>query len=170
MDLVVVAALAFAAGAATMYHTSKPVAEAPAPAIRQTDGSLMTERNPASRPPDPPMIPPGYTVTRITTANIEPLAPIEPGRGSIAVQFTEIQGPGGSRMVVSSEDGRILGGSDWTGPRVGLKTYRWQALAVRAWTPGGGTWGGSIGYTRGPVVASITAIPGQVQLAAGFRW
>lgn len=88
----------------------------------------------------------------------------------MVVQFTEIEGPGGSRVVVSSEDGRIIGGSDWTGPRVGLKTYRWQALAVRAWTPSGGSWGGSIGYTRGPAVASATILPGQVQIAAGFRW
>lgn len=170
--LVVLVLLSFACGALAMHTDMEPrTNHAPMPEVRQTDESLILRRNPAENPPELPQIQAEYHVTRITTAWIEPqLTPIEPQLNRITVQFTEVEGPEGSRMIASTPDGRIIGGSDWTKPRRLPREYRWQAQAIRAWTPTGGVWGGSVGYTWGPVVTGIGAFPGQIQASIGIRW
>ncbi len=92
---------------------TRPIMEAPAPAVMQADASLILERNPPKPAPVKPDLPRNAIVTRITTATIEPL---EPKGGPVTVQLTQIRAADGtSRMIASTEDGRIIGGSDWTG-------------------------------------------------------
>lgn len=140
--------------------------------VRQDDGSVILERNPERKPVDLPQLPPHSTVTRVTSFTIKPVD--EPGaiqpRKPIEVGVFQVQTPDGSRMIVKSSDGTIIEGGDWTNPERSARVYRWQAQAVRAWTWEGSAWGASIGYTRGPVVGTVTAFPGQVQLGIGFRW
>jgi hypothetical protein len=140
--------------------------------VVQADASRILERNPETKPPAPPIIPKGATVTRITTARIA-MDPVQPGAEPIAtVQLTQIQTAEGPRVIASTADGQIIGGSDWTAP-VGppAPTYHWQALAVRSWDQQGrGAWGGSIGYTRGRLIGTVTILPGSIQAGVGFRW
>jgi hypothetical protein len=180
---VVACCVCFAAGALVMYDENKGKPEPPAPAIVQKDGSRILERNPAQPPPSPPMIPKGSKVIRITTATIapriEPIAPQSPGiapKTEETIQITEIQAKDGTtRQIASTNDGTIIGGSDWTQPSgPPAKVYHWEAQAIRAFTSvGGPLWGASLAYTRGPVVASVAVIPGtggSIQAGLGFRW
>lgn len=157
----------------------RPVIEAPAPAVVQDDGSMILERNPNKPAPSTPELPKGAKVTRITTATIErPQVQSEElnrNNGAITVQLTQIQAAdGSSRVIASTEDGRIIGGSDWTGPALPVpKVPRWEVQAIRGWQDGrGAAWGASVGYSRGPWVGSVTLIPGfhLVTAGIGFRW
>ena len=149
--------------------SNRPRIEAHAPAIRQTDRSLVMERNPDRPAPKAPIVPPGSKVTRITTIQVEPSKP-----GPLQVQVTQIETPEGSRVIASTEDGQIIGGADWTEPaRKPLKLPRWEVQALRGWQDGrGAAWGASLAYSRGPLVASVAVIPGfhQVTAGIGFRW
>ena len=165
----------FAAGAIAMYEGQKPKPEPPAPAIVQKDHSLILERNPKTPRPTLPEIPKGAKVTRVTTAIIEQKTkPGEPLPPAETIQETTIETKEGSRTIVSSPDGAVIGGSDWTAPMgPPAKVYHWQVQAIRAYSFQGPSWGASIGYTRGPLIGSVTILPGQagsVQLGLGFRW
>jgi len=173
---VVVVLMAFAARAGMMYREQRPKVEPHAAAIVQADGSRILERNPDTSRPELPQIPKGAKVIRVTTATI---APIAPKSGLIApsetVQFTQIQAKDGStRVIASSKDGTITGGSDWTGPAgPPAKIYHWEAQAIRSYSFRGPAWGASIAYTRGPLVGSVAVIPGaggSVLLGLGVRW
>lgn len=165
--------LSFVAGLAVGRRQARPVTVQPAPAIRQTDGSLVLERQPWANPPQKraglPKMPPGSTVTRITTVQVEPERP-----GPVAVQLVQVDTPAGPRVVASSEDGRVIGGLDLVGPVVpSPKVPRWSVQAIRAWSDRGAAWGGSLTYERGRLVGSVTVIPGPVRIltvGAGFRW
>lgn len=157
----------------------RPRIEAHAAELRQADQSLILERNPERPAPKPPQIPKGSKVTRVTTIQIEPTAPVQSGAiavqsGAIAVQLTQIDGPEGSRVIASTEDGRVIGGADWTGPALQPpRMPRWELQALRTWQDGrGGAWGGSLAYSRGPVVGSVALIPQfrQVAVGIGIRW
>lgn len=151
---------------------ARGVAEPPAAQVRQADASLILQRNPPEKPPELPQIPPKAKVMRITTVHLLPSDPVTPDRPVETIQLTQIQTAEGSRVIASSPDGRILGGSDWTEP-VGppARVYRWQLQAVRSWDQNGrGTWGGAVGYTRGPMVGTVTVLPGCIQAAIGVRW
>jgi hypothetical protein len=158
------------------HKAARPVIQPPAAAVRQADGSLVIARNPDQPRPKTPRIPPGSTVTRVTTIQIKPK--IAPENGAIPVQSIELTqvrtADGGTRVIASSEDGKIIGGADWTIPAPEPpRIPRWSLQAVRAWQPGRpASWGASVAYSRGPMVGSVTAIPGMraVQVGIGFRW
>lgn len=155
------------------------VAEPPALEYRQDDGSLILERNQNKPIPSTPELPKNAKVTRITTAVIErPVVPSEAlnqKNESITVQLTQIQAADGtSRVIASTEDGQVIGGSDWTTPTAqAVKVPRWELQAVRTWQDGhGAAWGASVGYSRGPFVGSLAVVPGfrQVSAGIGIRW
>lgn len=157
----------------------RPRIEAHAAELRQADQSLILERNPERPAPKPPQIPKGSKVTRVTTIQIEPTAPVQSGAiavqsGAIAVQLTQIDGPEGSRVIASTEDGRVIGGADWTGPALQPpRMPRWEIQALRTWQDGrGAAWGASLAYSRGPVVGSVAVVPGfhQLTVGIGLRW
>ena len=150
----------------------RPRIEAHAAELRQADQSLILERNPERPAPKPPQIPKKSKVTRVTTIQIEPTAPVQ--SGAIAVQLTQIDGPEGSRVIASTEDGRVIGGADWTGPALQPpRMPRWEIQALRTWQDGrGAAWGASLAYSRGPVVGSVAVVPGfhQLTVGIGLRW
>ncbi len=148
-------------------HQAQP--EAPAAAVVQADRSLILERNPATARPQLPKIPKNAKVQRVTTVTVQQDQP-----GPVAVVLTQIETPTGSRVIASTPAGQILAGQDFTGPVVGPpRPYRWQLHAVRSLTADRAAWGASLGYCRGPFVASVTVIPGpagQILAGAGVRW
>ena len=175
--------LCFGAGMGVMWHGEHvPQVQPHAAAVIQSDGSRILERNPDKASPALPQIPKGSKVIRVTTATVEKVEEknsnsLESVDGKpVTVQFTEIQNADGStRMIASSESGKIIGGSDWTEERVQAapNTYHWQALAVVQATRQGPVWGASVGYAKGPLIASVTVIPGNggaVQAGIGVRW
>jgi len=152
-----------------------PRIEPHAAELRQADRSLILERNPDRPAPRPPILPPRSTVTRVTTLQIEPSAGEIPVQsGAVTVQLTQVETPEGSRVIASTEDGRVIGGADWTGPRLQPpRMPRWEVQALHAWQDGRGTaWGASLAYSRGPVVGSVAVIPQFRQITAGIgiRW
>lgn len=148
-------------------HDTRP--EPPAAAVVQADRSVILERNPTAPRPVLPKIPKNAKVERVTTVTVQPDQP-----GPVAVVLTQIRTDEGTRMVASTPSGQVIGGQDFTGPVPGPpKPYRWQLQAVRAFSMDRAAWGASLGYSRGPFVASVTAIPGpagQVIFGAGIRW
>lgn len=160
----------------------RPKVEAHAPAARQADESLILERNPNRPAPRAPDLPPHSKVTRVTTVRIAPLPgaiPVQSGAipvqsEPITVQLTQVETPQGSRVIASTEDGRIVGGADWTGPRLEPpRMPRWELQALRTWQDGrGAAWGASLAYSRGPVVGSVAVVPGfhQLTVGIGLRW
>lgn len=166
----------FMAGEWRGSHRARPINASPAPAVRQNDGSLILERNPERPRPQLPQIPKGAKVERVTTITIAPrpdLTEGNPTNQAQTVQLTQIETAEGSRVIASTPDGQIIGGADWTTPRQKPpKVPRWEFQAVRGWQPSKTAWGASLGYARGPFVASVTAIPGlqTVAVGIGFRW
>jgi hypothetical protein len=105
--------------------TGKTVMETPAPAVRQSDGSLVLQRVPDATAKPKQIIPSGGTVERIVQVTVQPrpivptltkgdLSPDLPVSGPpITVDMTLVGMPDGSkRVVVSSPDGTATGGID----------------------------------------------------------
>lgn len=156
-----------------MRVTGKSAVPAHAAAVVQADKSVILERNPERARPQLPQIPKGAKVTRVTKIQIEPkIEPgIEPKNGAIAVQLTQIDTPEGSRVIASTDDGRVVGGADWVGPpapRIVLP--KWHLGAAYAWTGTDRKPGIMGGYARGPVMAVVSVFPGQIQAGVMIRW
>lgn len=114
-----VALVLVACGAAVGWWWAQPdgqPAEAPAPAQRQPDNSLILERrpDPAARPRQ--QIPPGTKVERITQVTVQPDAPPPPADQPcppVTVDLSLIREPDGAhRVLASSPDGQVVGGID----------------------------------------------------------
>lgn len=87
-----------------------PTVGGPAPEQRQADGSVVLERQPAQEAPrEPHKPPPGGTVERLVTVEIQPAAPCP----RLHVDLSVVRMPdGSSRVVASSPDGEVSGGVD----------------------------------------------------------
>lgn len=152
---------------------SRPKIEPHAQEVRQADGSLILERNPAELIPTAPLLPSGAIVRRVSVVEVQPTM-IEPGR-SFELQLTQIETKdGGSRVIASTADGKIIGGADWTTPAAQVpRMPRWEVSAIHGWQDGrGSAWGISVGYARGNLAGSVSLIPGfkMVTVGAGIRW
>lgn len=141
--------------------------------VQQSDASVILERNPTRPAPVPPVIPRGAKIRRQTEVQIE-TRPAEGGQPAVVetVELTQVETKeGDTRVIASTPSGQVIGGADWTGPRVEApRMPRWSAGPVRAWTITGDHWGASVGYWRGPIGLSVTVFPGQVQAGAMIRW
>ena len=134
--------------------STRPKPEPHAAEVKQADESVILERNPERPAPTTPKIPRGSKVTRITTATIAPTEQaLNQNDGAITVQLTQIQAQDGTtRVIASTDDGQVIGGSDWTTPRPEPpRIPRWEVQALRTWQNGrGAAWGASLAYSRGP--------------------
>jgi hypothetical protein len=97
---------------------SRPIStqEPPAPAVRQSDGSLILERKPDPAPQPKQQIPRRAKVERVAAVTVQPDAPApEAGKPCppVTVDLTLIREPDGARRILaSSPDGRVVGGLD----------------------------------------------------------
>lgn len=169
----ILAGLAFVLGLVAGLYVNRHVQTAPAAAVhlaeqRLPGGGLVLEQNPTR--PAPIVKTPRGKVREVGQVVVEPRAatPEDP-RPTVTVNLATVETAEGTRIVAETPDGKILTGAAWTiGPPA--PTYRWTVQAVRSWTPTGAAWGGSVSYARGPVVGTVTALPGQVIVGIGFRF
>ena len=182
----------------TLWGRQAPIVEAPAPEVRQPDGSLVLERapDPGARAPMP--LPRGSTLERVATVTVRPdpapaPAPIVPDSGLNVPRETPAPPPcecapvhvdlalvrledGSRRVIASARGGQVIGGVDvpveTPGPR---RVLRWAAGA--AWDPAAQRWGGfldrdidRVAFLPVPVRlgASVTPAP-QGGLVYGIR-
>ena len=88
----------------------KPIIEAPAPAARQADGSLVLERSPDKKAKPAHIIPKGSKTERIVSVDVQPERADCP---LCRVDLTLVRMPDGTRRVIaSSTTGSVLGGLD----------------------------------------------------------
>lgn len=104
-----------------------PVREstAPAPAVRQHDGSLIAARAPDSKPPPAPhTLPSGATEIRRITSTIKPpdCAPIHVTTSLVAIDD-------GIRAIVSTDNGEVIDSVDTPiRPMVMTQTLKWSVI------------------------------------------
>ena len=146
-------------GLGLSHPSPGPKPEPTAPAVRQGDGSLILERRPEA-PPSLPELPEGSKVIRAASVTLEPIqAP-----GPVRLELITIQTPeGGTRQVVASPDGRVVGGTDWApvGPPA-PKAGPWALGPAVGWDMDGRRRLGGMGaWSRGPVSVVAAVVPGQ---------
>jgi len=142
------------------------VVETYKPAVRQADGSLVLERKPNPDAKPKQIIPKEAKVERVVSVEVETLAPTN----RVSVDLTLVSLPDGSkRVIASSPDGAVIGGSDIpVGPVRIEKPIRWAAGA--AYSPSQRQWGGFIQYQRGAFLVQTTIIGNNVSAGIGVRW
>jgi len=89
------------------YWPAKPVPEvvAPAPAVRQVDGSIEAARAPDPHPAPPPhIIPKGFHEVRRESVVVAPA----PAASSVEVDLSLVSNGAEQRVVASSPDGQVL--------------------------------------------------------------
>jgi hypothetical protein len=123
------------------WWMSRPIStqEPPAPAVRQSDGSLILERKPDPAPQPKQQIPRRAKVERVAAVTVQPDAPApEAGKPCppVTVDLTLIREPDGARRILaSSPDGQVVGGIDVpVGPiTMPAPAKRWAAGL--SWSP-----------------------------------
>ena len=101
---------AFLGAAVCALWPHRQAVETAQPAVRQYDGSLVLERNPAATPPAKIPIPDGGKRERAIHVDVQPTAP---GCPVCQVDLSLIGMPDGShRVVASSTTGTVLKGLD----------------------------------------------------------
>jgi hypothetical protein len=125
-------ALVSAIGLAWALWTSRQIAaETPAPAVQQSDGSMILERT-APQPKAKPKqtIPKGLKVERIEQVTVQPTARAEAGKPCppVTVDMTLLREPdGGRRVVASSPDGQVVAGLDIPAGTILVASPKWSA-------------------------------------------
>lgn len=179
--LLVLFSVTFAAAFALAWWLEKPkqVIEKPAAAVRQGDGSLVLERKattPAEDVKVPHSLPVGSTLVRETSITVKPTqqigtqeTPCEPVIvNSSLVKFAD----GTQRVVVSSPNGTVTGGTDIPVAPSVQRDPHWQATAMAGYDfhQRRQVFGGQVTYTRGPFVVGTGAIGGTAFASVGVRW
>ncbi len=129
----------FAGGLAWWMSHSETAPEPPAPAVRQSDGSLILERksDPAARPKQ--QIPKRANVERVAAVTVQPDAPApEAGKPCppVTVDLSLIrEQDGGRRILASSPDGKIVGGIDVPVEPITLPAPAKRWAAGLSWSP-----------------------------------
>lgn len=150
------------------FQANKPtqIIESYKPAVIQADGSLVLERKPDADAKPKQSIPPQDKVDRIVTLQVEAPEPVK----TVTVDLTVVSEPDGSkRVIASSPDGRIIGGSDI--PVAPITIPRVQSWTVGGlYNPSSKKSGGFIQYKKGPYVAQVIAIGDNLSLGVGFSF
>jgi hypothetical protein len=173
-----------------LYRPGAPKIEPPAPAIRQSDGSLILKRKPDPSAKAPAEIPKRAHLERVERVVIQPRpTPIQDGNSGAregANMRTTICPPAEldlsllkmpdktERVVASSPDGKIVDGVDIpVAPTpASTKIPRWTISALygydvkRART----AWGAGLNYSRGPFVVTTGAIGSTAFVGAGLKF
>lgn len=172
-----------------LYRPGAPKIGPPAPAIRQSDGSLIMERKPDPSAKAPAEIPKGAHLERVERVVIQPRpTPVEDGNSGARdvpntrsicppaeVDLSLLKMPDKTeRVVASSPDGKIVGGVDIPvapnppGPRI----HRWSVSALYGYdvTRARATLGAELTYSRGPFVVTTGAIGSTAFVGAGLKF
>lgn len=134
-------------GAFAHWWLTRPIIqiEPPAPAIQQTDGSLILERKPDPGAKPKQQIPRGAKVERIAQVTVQPtITTPAPGQPCppVTVDLTTIDtGDGMRRILASSEDGRVIGGIDIPIAPIILPPPAKRWAAGMSWAPSDSTYG-----------------------------
>ena len=150
------------------FQANKPiqVQETYKPAITQTDGSVILERKPDAKAKPKQTIPPGDTVERIVSVEVETAEPTT----HVAVDLTIVSEPdGGKRVVASSPDGRIIGSTDIpVAPILIPRVQNWTVGGL--YSPSTRRYGGFVQYKKGPYVAQVLAMSDNVYVGVGINF
>lgn len=156
-----------------MHMHPQPIQETPAPAVRQSDGSLVLERAPSAKATPKQIIPHGGTVERVVQVTVQPTAtPLAP----VTVDLTLVGMPDGSkRVVASSPDGAVTGGIDIPVVKVmGLTPKPNEAGVIVGFKTIGAYYQRAYGqFTTGVDVRRVsyqTAQAWDVSARIGYRW
>lgn len=150
------------------FKVNQPIAvtETYKPAIVQTDGSVVLERKPDAKAKPKQTLPPDAKVERVVSVEVETAEPTN----HVRVDLTVISEPdGGKRVVASTPDGRIVGGSDI--PVTPILIPR-----IQNWTVGGlyspslKKYGGFVQYKKGAYVAQVIAMSDNVYVGVGINF
>jgi len=131
---------AFVGVVAWWMNRTESAPEPAAPEVRQSDGSLILERQattPTARPKQ--RIPPAAKVERVAQVIVQPEAPA-PAAGQpcppVTVDLSLIrEQDGGRRILASSPDGKIVGGIDVPVEPINLVEPRKRWAAGLSWSP-----------------------------------
>lgn len=136
------------AGALAMWNKPVKVAEQPAAAERQADGSLVLERKPDAKAKPAHAIPKGGKAERVVRVDVQPDRADCP---ICTVDLTLVRMPDDTRRVIaSSPTGTVLGGLDVPiVPLVIEKDHPWAAGVSRG--TGDESWGLWLDRDIGPV-------------------
>jgi hypothetical protein len=143
-----------------------PVVETYKPAVRQADGSLILERKPNPDAKPKQIIPKEAKIERIVSVEVETLTPTN----RISVDLTLVSLPDGSkRVIASSPDGTIVGGTDIpVGPVLKLPDLRWAAGGC--YSPSQKKYGAFVQYNKGAFIAQAMMIGDNVNVGLGVRF
>jgi hypothetical protein len=172
-----------------LYRPGAPKIEPPAPAIRQSDGSLILERKPDPSAKAPAEIPKGAHLERIERVVIQPKPTPVQGANSGALDdanprlicppaeldLSLLKMPDKTeRVVASSPDGKIVGGVDIPVAPIPASTKipRWSISALYGYdvTRARAVWGAGLSYSRGPFVVTTGAIGSTAFVGAGLKF
>jgi hypothetical protein len=171
-----------------LYRPGAPKWEPPAPAVRQSDGSLILQRKSDPTAKAPAQIPHGSKLLRVVRVEVQP-KPTLVGDGNSAtvdgtnrlicppaeVDLSLLRNPDKTeRFVASSPDGRVISGIDIpVAPIPPIpKIPRWSFSALRGYDlyQTRVTWGGAVSYSRGPIALTGGAIGNVLFVGAGVRF
>jgi hypothetical protein len=174
-----------------LYRPGAPKIEPPAPAIRQSDGSLILERKPDPSAKAPAEIPKGAHLERVERVVIQPRpTPVQDdnsgARDGANTRTTTICRPAEvdlsllkmrdktERVVASSPDGKIVGGVDIPVAPIAASPQitRWSVSALYGYdvTRARAVWGAGLSYSRGPFVVTTGAIGSTAFVGAGLKF
>jgi hypothetical protein len=172
-----------------LYRPGAPKVEPPAPAIRQSDGSLILERKPDPSAKAPAEIPKGAHLERIERVVIQPKATpvLDANSGTrddanprlicppSELDLSLLRMPDKTeRVAASSPDGKIVGGVDIPLAQIPASSRipRWSISALYGYdlTRARATLGAELTYSRGPFVVTTGAIGSTAFVGAGLKF
>lgn len=150
------------------FQKNKPkeIIESYKPEVRQSDNSLVLERKPDATAKPKQVLPPETKVERIVSVEVETEKPVD----RVSVDLTVVSEPDGSkRVIASSPDGRVIGGADI--PVTPISIPRTQSWAVGGlYNPNLKKYGGFVQYKKGPYIAQVIAVGGNLSVGVGFTF
>jgi hypothetical protein len=172
-----------------LYNPGPPKWGPPAPAVRQSDGSLILERKPDPNAKAPAEIPRRSKLVRVVKVEVQPRAtPVQDASSatpdgasqrlicpSAEVDLSLLQNSDKTeRVVASSPEGAIVGGVDVpVAPLPKLpKDARWTLSALRGYdvTRAKTAWGVGLSYSRGSFLATAGAIGSTTFVGIGVKF
>ena len=172
-----------------LYRPGAPKIEPPAPAIRQSDGSLILERKPDPSAKAPAEIPKGAHLERVERVIVQPRpTPVQDRNSGVRdgantssicppaeIDLSLLKMPDKTeRVVASSPDGKIVGGVDIPVAPIPATTRiaRWSVSALYGYdaTRARATLGAGLTYSRGPFVVTAGAIGSTTFVGAGLKF
>lgn len=186
--VIVYTILVFLGGLAAGWKLYQPekVIETPKPEVRQSDGSVILERDPDAKPEAPaPNLPakPKRTVVVKVKPKPEPKPePVKPGPDgfcpaprecpALTVRLDLVDKDKGQRVIASSPDGEIVGGIDIPRePYINHKQPKWAIGATYASDKSGdNVIGGFVDRDFGPFRVGVEADQDSIRVRAGVRF